>query len=65
MIRKSITDFSSISADLQQVLSNLTKYNPDNREHSGAPLLGIDGTCFIVHGSANSKTITGAIQVSE
>ena len=62
VIRKSITDFSSISADLQQVLSNLTKYNPDNREHSGAPLLGIDGTCFIVHGSANSKTITGAIQ---
>jgi len=62
VIRKSITDFSSISADMQQVLSNLTKYNPDNREHSGAPLLGIDGTCFIVHGSANSKTITGAIQ---
>ena len=50
--------------DLQNVLAKLAKFNPDNREHSGAPLLGIDGTCFIVHGSANSKTITGAIQAA-
>lgn len=62
IIRNSVPDFSSVGPDLQKVLSNLIKFNPDNREHSGAPLLGIDGTCFIVHGSANSKTIYGAIQ---
>ena len=62
IIRSSVPDFSSIGPDLQKVLSNLIKFNPDNREHSGAPLLGIDGTCFIVHGSANARTIAGAIQ---
>lgn len=64
VIRGSIADLSSISSDLQNVLAKLAKFNPDNREHSGAPLLGIDGTCFIVHGSASSKTITGAIQAA-
>lgn len=53
------------SADLKKVFSALSIFNPANIEHSGAPLLGIDGTCFIVHGSANADTIYGACLMSE
>jgi len=33
----------------------------DYDEHGGAPLLGIDGTCMISHGSSSSKAIKNAI----
>lgn len=62
LVKASIPDPSNLSPDLKAVLGGLQRFNPDNREHSGAPLLGINGTCFIVHGSADSKTIAGAIQ---
>ena len=33
----------------------------DYHEYGGAPLLGVNGICVIVHGSANSRTIRNAI----
>jgi len=62
LLNSGISDPANISSDLAAVLKRLTKFNPDNREHSGAPLLGINGTCFIVHGGADSRTIAGAVQ---
>ena len=62
LLNSGISDSVNISSDLAAVLKRLTRFNPDNREHSGAPLLGINGTCFIVHGGADSRTIAGAVQ---
>lgn len=33
----------------------------DYHEHGGAPLLGVNGTCFISHGSSEARTIKNAI----
>ena len=33
----------------------------DYHEHGGAPLLGVNGTCIICHGSSEARTITNAI----
>jgi len=35
------------------------------QEEGGAPLLGIDGTCIICHGSSESRAIANALRVSE
>lgn len=34
----------------------------DYHEHGGAPLLGINGACFIAHGSSEARTIRAAIR---
>ena len=36
----------------------------DYAEQGGAPLLGINGTCIICHGSSNARAIKNAIRVS-
>jgi glycerol-3-phosphate acyltransferase PlsX len=36
----------------------------DYSEYGGAPLLGIDGTCIISHGSSNAKAIKNAVRVA-
>ncbi len=33
----------------------------DYSEYGGAPLLGVDGTCIICHGSSNARAITNAV----
>ena len=33
----------------------------DYSEYGGAPLLGVDGTCIICHGSSNARAIKNAI----
>lgn len=35
------------------------------QEAGGAPLLGIDGTCIICHGSSDARAIANALRVSE
>ncbi len=37
----------------------------DHEEYGGAPLLGIDGTCIIAHGSSSPKAIRNAIRVAK
>jgi phosphate acyltransferase len=49
----------------QSLLAKLEVFNPSSPEHSGAPLLGINGSCFIVHGNADEKTTYGACLASE
>ncbi len=34
----------------------------DYHEHGGAPLLGVNGTCIIAHGSSEARTIRAAIR---
>lgn len=38
--------------------------NHDYHEFGGAPLLGVNGTCIICHGSSEARTITNAIRHS-
>lgn len=40
------------------------KRKMDYAEYGGAPLLGVDGTCIISHGSSNHKAIKNAIKVA-
>jgi len=35
----------------------------DYHEYGGAPLLGVNGVCFICHGSSKPRTITNAIRI--
>lgn len=46
-----------------QVLQNLGR-RYQYREAGGAPLLGIDGTCIICHGSSDARSITNALGVA-
>ncbi len=36
----------------------------DYSEYGGAPLIGVDGTCIICHGSSDARTIKNAILIS-
>jgi glycerol-3-phosphate acyltransferase PlsX len=40
------------------------KKEVDYSEYGGAPLLGIEGTCIISHGSSNARAIKNAIRVA-
>ena len=50
---------------VMSLINKLQVFNPSSPEHSGAPLLGINGSCFIVHGSADEKTTYGACLAGE
>ncbi|MFA5147064.1 MAG: phosphate acyltransferase PlsX [Candidatus Omnitrophota bacterium] len=59
---------SSIIATVGAVLSssafNELKKKMDYSEYGGAPLLGVDGSCIISHGSSSPKAIKNAIRVA-
>ncbi len=59
---------SSFAARLSGLLGRGAFYSlkkkMDYAEYGGAPLLGIDGTCIICHGSSNAKAIKNAIRVA-
>jgi glycerol-3-phosphate acyltransferase PlsX len=40
------------------------KKQVDHTEYGGAPLLGLNGTCVICHGSSRAKAIRNAIRVA-
>ncbi len=46
---------------LDPVIRKMMKKN-DYHEHGGAPLLGVNGACFIAHGSSEARTIRAAIR---
>lgn len=64
--------FKAIAAELLEFDPTLVpKFEPvvkriyaknDYHEHGGAPLLGINGGCFIAHGSSEARTIRAAIR---
>jgi glycerol-3-phosphate acyltransferase PlsX len=64
--------FKAIAAEiLEQQPDLMLKFEPivkaiyaknDYHEHGGAPLLGVNGACFIAHGSSEARTIRAAIR---
>lgn len=60
--KKSI--FTMLGALLAKPSFNALKRKVDASEYGGAPLLGIDGTCIISHGSSNANAIKNAIRVA-
>lgn len=64
--------FKAIAAELLEFDPTLVpKFEPvvkriyaknDYHEHGGAPLLGINGVCFIAHGSSEARTIKAAVR---
>lgn len=53
----------SMALQLEPILKDLFKKN-DYHEYGGAPLLGVNGVCFICHGSSEARTIRAAIRVA-
>lgn len=56
--------FTMAGALLAKPAFNALKKEVDYSEYGGAPLLGIDGTCIIAHGSSNAIAIKNAIRVA-
>ena len=50
-----------LGLQMEPIFKDIYKKN-DYHEHGGAPLLGVNGTCFIAHGSSEAKTIRNAIR---
>ena len=55
---------TQLGALLAKPAFNALKKEIDYAEQGGAPLLGINGTCIICHGSSNARAIKNAIRVS-
>ena len=53
-----------VGALLSKPAFKALKREVDYTEYGGAPLLGIDGTCIISHGSSNPNAIKNAIRVA-
>ncbi len=53
-----------IGAALAKPAFDALRKEVDYSEYGGAPLLGIDGTCIISHGSSNARAIKNAIRVA-
>ncbi len=61
-LKKSLlTQFGAL---LAKPAFNALKKEVDYSEQGGAPLLGINGTCIICHGSSNARAIKNALRVS-
>ncbi len=66
LIKKEIkaNALAMIGAVLISTAFKALKKKMDYAEYGGAPLLGIDGTCIISHGSSTPKAIKNAIRVA-
>jgi len=53
-----------MGAALAKPAFDALKKEVDYSEYGGAPLLGINGTCIISHGSSNARAIRNAIRVA-
>lgn len=51
----------SLIPPMEEVIRRIYRKN-DYHELGGAPLLGVDGACFIAHGSSEPRTIRAAIR---
>jgi len=62
-----LAELSSIDPDMQQAFAPIIRTiwsRHDYHELGGAPLLGVNGTCVICHGSSEARTIRSAIRNS-
>jgi glycerol-3-phosphate acyltransferase PlsX len=66
LIKKEIKSnpFAMVGAALIMTAFKALKKKMDYTEYGGAPLLGIDGTCIISHGSSTPKAIKNAVRVA-
>ena len=55
---------TQLGALLARPAFNALRKEIDYAEQGGAPLLGIQGTCIICHGSSNARAIKNAVRVS-
>ncbi len=55
---------SMLGAMLAKPAFDALKKEVDYSEYGGAPLLGINGTCIISHGSSNARAIKNAVRVA-
>ncbi|MBL9001215.1 MAG: phosphate acyltransferase PlsX [Phycisphaerae bacterium] len=61
-IAAEIVDYDpALMTKFEPIVRNIYAKN-DYHEHGGAPLLGINGACFIAHGSSEPHTIKAAIR---
>ncbi len=61
-IAAEIVEFDpALMTKFEPIVKNIYAKN-DYHEHGGAPLLGINGACFIAHGSSEPRTIKAAIR---
>jgi glycerol-3-phosphate acyltransferase PlsX len=60
-----VSEIATINPDLmlslEPVVKQIYKKN-DYHEYGGAPLLGVNGACFIAHGSSEPRTMRAAIR---
>jgi len=54
---------ADLAMSLQPAMQALFKRN-DYHEYGGAPLFGVNGRCFICHGSSEARTIRNAIRMA-
>lgn len=67
MIKRELKESSmltKIGALMTVPTFNTIKKRVDATEYGGAPLLGVDGSVIIAHGSSNSKAIMNAVRVA-
>ncbi|MBN1898953.1 MAG: phosphate acyltransferase PlsX [Spirochaetes bacterium] len=55
---------SKLGAIFMMKSFNKIRKKVDYSEYGGAPLIGIDGTCIVTHGSSNDKEIMNGIKVA-
>lgn len=56
-----LTQNPKLMMDFEPIVKAIYAKN-DYHEHGGAPLLGVNGACFIAHGSSEARTIRAAIR---
>lgn len=54
----------NLGMQLEPIFKDIYKQN-DYHEYGGAPLLGVNGVCMILHGSSEARTVTAAIRNSK
>ena len=64
MLRAEMASAEPALADKFQAIFREVHKKHDYTSHGGAPLLGINGICFIAHGSSNAKAITSALRMA-
>jgi len=65
LIKKEISGFNLKPEQLQSFGNTMARFSTKNPQYAGAPLLGVDGTCIIAHGSSKSTTIKHCIALAD
>lgn len=61
--REVATESQELAKRIEPVIETIWRKH-DYSEYGGAPLLGVDGTCIICHGSSDHRAIRNAIRIA-